>query len=408
LLLILTLSLAAFSASMAKTLDTSLHDQIYYQTGADVKIIETGFDATAEGGETLLDTSSGADSEGEGEETGPQWYFLPVADHLKVSGVEAATRVGEYTAIANLQGAEKQGKFVGIDRLDFPEVAVWRRDYAYRELGALMNELAVDRTAVLASPEFLGENSLWMGDKLRLRIGMTFGQSRDIEFTVKGTIDYFPTAYPEDGPIFVGNLDYLFQEMGGEFPYDVWVKLAPWANTDQVIDDLGNLQFRIMDYTDARTQVAREQAKPERRGIFGLLSVGFVAAAVLTVMGFLLYSFISFRRRFIELGVLRAIGLSVAQMGFFLAFEQFFLVAIGIVVGMGLGTWASSLFIPFLQVGGGPHAQTPPFVVLIAWDNVMIIVTVFAAMFVVAIIGMIWLLSHMRVFQAIKLGEATL
>jgi len=29
-------------------------------------------------------------------------------------------------------------------------------------------------------------------------------------------------------------------------------------------------------------------------------------------------------------------------------------------------------------------------------------------MFVVAIAGMIWLLSRMRVFQAIKLGEATL
>ena len=407
LLLILTLSLAAFSASMAKTLDTSLYDQTYYRTGGDVLLIETGWD-TSEGGGSVGDPGGFAAEEEEEEEEGPRWYFLPVADHLKAPGVEAATRIGQYTAVARLQKREQKGKFVGIDRLDFPKVAVWRRDYAYRSLGALMNELALDRAALLASPSFLGANSLYMGDKVHLRIGMTFGQSQEIEFTIRGTVDYFPTLYPEDGPIFVGNLDYLFEQMGGEFPHDVWIRLAPWANTEQVVEQLGGLQFRVLDYYDAHTRVAKEQAKPERRGIFGLLSVGFVAAAVLTVMGFLLYSFISFRRRFIELGVLRAIGLSVSQMGVFLAFEQFFLVTIGIVVGMALGTWASSLFIPFLQVGAGKHAQTPPFVVLIAWDNVLIIVAVFAAMFVVAIMGMIWLLSRMRVFEAIKLGEATL
>jgi putative ABC transport system permease protein len=405
LLLILTLSLAAFSASMAKTLDTSLSDQTYYHTGGDVLLLETGWDTTE--GETGGGDAGGT-AEDEEEEAGPQWYFLPVADHMKVPGVEAATRIGEYTAVASLQKREQKGQFVGIDRLDFPKVVAWRRDYAYRTLGSLMNELALDRTALLASPSFLGANSLYMGDKVHLRIGMTFGQSREIEFTVRGTVDYFPTQYPEDGPIFVGNLDYLFEQMGGEFPYDVWIRVAPWANTEQVVDELGELQFRIMDHYDARTRVAEEQAKPERRGIFGLLSVGFVAAAVLTVMGFLLYSFISFRRRFIELGVLRAIGLSVPQMGAFLAFEQFFLVAIGILGGMGLGTWAGSLFIPFLQVGAGEHAHTPPFVVLVAWDDVMIIVAVFAAMFVVAIMGMIWLLSRMRVFEAIKMGEATL
>jgi len=410
LLLILTLSLAAFSASMAKTLDTSLHDRTYYQTGGDVLLIEAGWDAAGEAGAggPGMPGGSMAPEEEEEEEEGPRWYFLPVADHLKVPGVEAATRVGQYTAVASLQKREQGGQFVGVDRLDFPQVAVWRRDYAYRSLGALMNELAVDRTALLASSSFVGANALYIGDKLRLRIGSSFGESQEIEFTIRGTVDYFPGLYPEDGPIFVGNLDYLFEEMGRESSYNVWVRLAPWANTAEVVDQLGDLQFRILDHYDARTEVAGEQAKPERRGIFGILSVGFVAAAVLTVMGFLLYSFISFQRRFVELGVLRAIGLSVSQMGAFLCFEQFFLVTIGIVVGIALGTWASSLFVPFLQVGVGRYAQTPPFVVLIAWDSVLIIVAVFAAMFVVAIAGMIWLLSRMRVFQAIKLGEATL
>jgi len=42
--------------------------------------------------------------------------------------------------------------------------------------------------------------------------------------------------------------------------------------------------------------------------LLGLLSVGFITAAVLTVLGFILYAMFSFRRRFIELGMLRAVG----------------------------------------------------------------------------------------------------
>ena len=42
-----------------------------------------------------------------------------------------------------------------------------------------------------------------------------------------------------------------------------------------------------------------ERQRPERQGFYGLLSVGFVASAFLTVLGFLFYSLLSLQRRFV-------------------------------------------------------------------------------------------------------------
>ena len=116
------------------------------------------------------------------------------------------------------------------------------------------------------------------------------------------------------GPVIVGNLDYLFEQFGGQVPYDVWVRTDRTSTTNRWSVDLCQLDLRVMDWRASRPAIDEEQLLPSRQGLFGVLSVGFLAAALLTVLGFLLYALFSFRRRFIELGTLRAIGLSPGQM----------------------------------------------------------------------------------------------
>jgi putative ABC transport system permease protein len=397
LLLILTLGLAAFTASMALTLDDHLVDRVYYQVGADLHLAEMG-----ESTETPQDPFAPQMPQPE-EEAGPKWLFLPVEDHLLVEGVEAAARVGEYRARSTL-GNREEGTFIGVDRVDFSRVAFFRRDFAPDSLGALMNLLALNPRALLVERGFLARNGLNVGDLLRLELTMD-GQRRTVEFVVAGALDLFPTQYPEDGPFFVGNLDYAFQQVGDEYPYDVWLATDGERPAKDIVADLRELGFLIIDHDDAREMILREQTQPARQGLFGLLSAGFLAAAGLTVLGFLLYAVFSFRRRFIELGVLRAIGLSVAQMAAFLAGEQLALIVTGAAAGTGLGVWASQLFIPFLQVRSGLHPRTPPFVVQIAWADIFQIYGVFGVMFLAAVAAMLVLLIRMRVFEAIKLGE---
>ncbi|HOU13816.1 MAG TPA: FtsX-like permease family protein [Anaerolineae bacterium] len=402
ILLVLTLSLSAFTASLAFTLDQHLTEQMYYSAGADMNFMDMG-----QGTEnTLMDayTQSQSTETATAEDTGPRWYFLPVTDYLNAPGVEKATRVGRFPAYTRMSSAAQTGVFMGVDRAEFSPIAFWRSDFAAESLGGLMNALALTRNGVLVTRDFLQQHALLIGDNIRVIVA-TYGQNNEIDFKIVGTFNYFPTWYPSEGPLFVGNLDYLFESAGGQFPYNVWLKTA----ADADYENLGNktLSTRLLDWVAPVPKINAEQKLPERQGLFGLLSVGFSAAAVLTVLGFLLYALFSFRRRFVEFGVLRAVGLSSTQMTALLGWELTFLIVTGGVLGTGLGAAVSKFFIPFLQIGVDEASRIPPYDPIIAWSAIFRVYALFGILFVVALVALVIMLRRMKIFQAIKLGETT-
>ena len=402
LLLCLTVSLATFSASMAVTLDDHLWDQVYYQIGADLNLAELG-ESTQKGEPLEMPGETSAGGEESADE--PQWLFLPVSDHLNVPGVQAATRVGDYDATAKTGGHQQTGRILGIDWVDFAQVAFFRPDFAYNEsLGGLMNRLAVATDSILVSGGFMVQQGLVVGDPLRLNVGAA-GEFADVSFTIVGALDLFPSLYPQDGPFFVANLDHIHNALGGAYPYDVWLATDAAVPGETIIEGVRDLGLVVVTGQDARETVLAEQTRPERQGLFGLLSVGFIAAAVLTVLGFLVYAVVSFQRRFIELGMLRAIGLSAGQMAAFLTGELAVLILIGVLIGTALGVWASALFIPYFQVGSDKTALVPPFIVQIAWEQLGTIFAIYGVMFIISVLVLAVLLIRMRVFEAVKLGE---
>jgi len=319
-----------------------------------------------------------------------------------------------------------QSTFLAIDRLTFPSAAYWQRDFASESLGALMNQLAANPAGVLVPNSLLNKLKLKVGDKLN--IGITtgiVGESIPINASIVGSFELFPTWYPENGTLIVGNLEELFLRSGAEYPHEVWLRTTRDADPtfiayavrgfsillDQQADQSKlvqkGLNTIVKDWSSADLNIRAQQRRPERQGLFGLLSVGFVASALLTVLGFLLYALFSFRRRFIEMGMLRAIGLSVQQMTSLLAAELAFLVLLGIGVGTALGIFASRLFVPFLQIGASAQSQYPPFQIEIAWLSIAEIYVLFALLFVAALGALSTLLVRMKIFQAIKLGETT-
>ncbi len=406
-LLVLTLGLSAFTASLARTLDSQLDKQMHYQTGADMSLLEYG-------------TTFSEDS------ADPEFVFGPIDDHLSIPGVESATPVGRYKFSAFTPAGSIEGTFLGIDRLSFPGTAYWQKDFSSEQLGVLMNQLAANPTGVLVPNELMEKNKLEAGDKLTLGIitGVA-GQSVPFEVTIVGSFDLFPTWYPESGTMIVGNLDEFFTRAGGEYPHEVWLGTSRRADheainyavrgfsiiLDQQADQTklvqNGLNTIVKEWSSADVLIQKEQARPERQGLFGLLSVGFIASALLTVLGFLLYALFSFRRRFIEMGMLRAIGLSIQQMKSLLAAELAFLVLLGIGAGTSVGILASRLFIPFLQIGASAQSQYPPFHIEIAWLSIFEIYVLFIALFLVALSVLSSLLVRMKIFQAIKLGETT-
>jgi putative ABC transport system permease protein len=285
-----------------------------------------------------------------------------------------------------------------------PEVAFFRDDFSAEPLIGILNRLAVRRSGVLVNESFLDEQKLVVGDRLFLTVG-TGDKFVELPFTVVGTFDLFPTHYPSDGPLFIAHLDYLFEGLEGKYPYSVWLTTDANMSTDRIVSDLRGRGFIVVTAQDARQKIIAQQTQPERQGLFGLLSVGFLAAALLTILGYLVYSVVGFQRRVVELGMLRALGLSTRQMVYHLAGEQAILIFSGIGVGTLIGVLASRLFIPFLQTGTGKEALVPPFIVQIAWSQLLVIYAIFGLMLVMAILILAWFLTRMKVFEAVKLGE---
>ena len=391
LILVFTLSLSAYTASLAQTLDQHLYTKTYYQIGADMRFADIGESNQNPFGSVQSNII-------------PEFFFFPVTEYLELPQFQAVSRVGEYRAVASLNGGVStvNGRFYGIDRIDFPAVAFWRRDFATADLGTLMNALGAAPNGVLV-PRRLG---LAVGDPVKLSVATDIGNVA-LDAKVVGNFDLFPTWYPEqDGSLFVGNLDYLFLEAGGDSPYQVWVKAAPnvdYANLKKL--ELPDLNVRIISWSAAIPNIQQVQQRPEQQGIFGFLFIGFAAAAILTVVGFLLYALFSYQRRFVELGVLRAGGLSRRQMTTYLAFELIFLILFGGIVGTSLGVWMSTRFIPYLQIGTDVASRIPPFKIIIAWSSIFQIYALFALLFACTLVVLVILLERMKIFQAIKLGE---
>jgi putative ABC transport system permease protein len=315
--------------------------------------------------------------------------------------------VGNYAFAPEYGGSPAAARFLGVDRLDFSRVAYWRKDFASEQLGALMNDLATTPDGILVPESVMSEHMLRVGDTLRA--GVTLADANvQLTFKIVGSFKLWPTWYPnntETGPMYVGNLDYLFENVGGQEPYDVWLKVTEGTDRATLESRIRQLDQGAWSFYDVRTLVGQEQARPQRQGLLGMLSTGFGAAALLTVMGFLLYAVFSLQRRFIELGILRAVGLSLGQMTMYLVWELALLVVAGITAGTAIGVLATRVYIPFLQGSVSSEARTLPYLILVDWPRIYQIYALFGLMFAVVLVVLLLFVMQLRIFQAIKLGE---
>ncbi len=400
MLIALTLSLAVFTASMARTLDQHSQERARYRAAADVRL---SYQNAGSLGSADIANIPGAVSPSGGS---IDYLFIPADDYLTIPGVQAVSRAARSQTNIQTDGLPLRGTFLAIDRQNMAAVLTdsWQDDYANGEsLGALMNRLADQPDAVLVSASYAAQHGFRVGDRISLELNDR-GTAIDVPFGIVGTVDYFPSLYSEEGPYFIGNLDYSADQQGGLYPYEIWLDLAPDASLMPIKEVAQGRGLQILDETPQEL-LATDTARPERQGLFGLLSVGFLASALVTLLGFLLATLRSFRRRMVELGTLRAIGLSTGQLTALLLCEQALVIGTGALLGSGLGVLASRLFVPFLQVRTGTFPDTPPFRVAIATTQLGQIYIGAGILLVCAIIFTLILLRRMRIFEAVKLGE---
>jgi putative ABC transport system permease protein len=205
------------------------------------------------------------------------------------------------------------------------------------------------------------------------------------------------------------NLETIFDNPDAIADYSMWLKLKPGADIEvvkfQIKQMIAGDKTEIDEIGNAVEAIRAGQDTPERMGLFGILTAGFLMTGLMPGIGFVLYSYASLRQRFIQLGILQAIGLSVKQLIGYLVLEQFLLMGLAIAVGAGIGLLTSILYVPFLQVGAAPGAPVPPFWVLIGWTEASWLSGAFGVILFLTMVGTIAYLVRLKVFQAVKLGE---
>lgn len=374
LMLVMTLAIGVFSASAALTIDVNQADAVDYQVGSDLRVSESG----------AFDPDSGS------------WTLLPIGDYRKVPGVQNAARVARLTGKLRLGGRASDVQILAVNPAELLPLVSWRDDFADQDLTDLMSALASGPVALidrrLATSLHLG-----IGDELPLTV-----KDQPVDVAVAGFVDYFPTLSPDGGPFLIMNIDQLFDEVG-PMPSEVWFQLAPDTADADVIAALDSTGLPVSDPVSRRALLVARQADVSRQGTFGLLAVGFLIGAGLSILSFLIYTYLSFRRRLIQIGILRAIGLSRGQVIALILSEQAILMLAGIGAGILLGLVASDLYVPFLQIRESPVG--PPTIVLTAWNDVARLLAIVGVGLLLVLPTNLGLLQRVRLHEAIKLGD---
>ncbi len=382
LLVIVSLSMGVYTLSMAASLDQWTVDRMYYSTGAD-------FTFTPQSNETASPDGS--------------WIPLP-SDFTALPGVQSTTRVADYSIrIYPETDKEKRGRFLGLDRAEFASVAWFRSDFADESLGGLMNRLAGAEEGVLVSDQFMKDNSLIIGDTLPAILSIRNLMTANTEFIIVGSYENFPTVY-DDTVTFVGNLDYISTITGLTAPHDLWMRLKPGVKTADVIKSIPTLGVTVneLQLNDTQKLIDAELSRMERVGIFGTLSVGFLATAVMALLGLLIYSYASLQERAYRLAVLNAVGLSRQQIMTQVVMEYAFLALFGALAGALIGLFAAQLFVPFFRFTGAKGIPLPPLIPIIAGGQLRSLAMIFGFTIVGVEVVTIASVLNKRLVQILK------
>ena len=412
-LLILTFAIGTFSASMAATVDRNISDRILFKVGADAFFAESGI--------WLVDVES--------------WQITPAERHYDLLDESGKPEIQQLARLWNThanyqppgQGKTETLTVFGVDPIAFANTVWWRKDFSSSSLNELMNSLALDERAILVDKAYFHDQLLLnIGDPLRMNLGMPYYLPDDLlleaatggrygerqyfkfgrdqlEFTIAGWIDTFPTHYPEDGPFVVTNVNYIHRS-SGESPWDIIATLGPDDSAGDLSNRLRALGIDVVSVMDFTGELLKIRNDATQIGTFGILTVGFLISMVLTLLGFLTYSFLSFHRRLQEFGILRAMGLSTRQMITLFIFENGFPIFLGTAVGTVLGILAGTLFIPFLQLSVDQFASTPPFIVEVGWRDIARVFVIFGVVVAITLPVSVWMLRRIQIHEAMKFG----
>lgn len=411
LFIILSLSIGIFNANAARTINRNIQDKIRYDIGADITL-QPYWDSNKPNnmdmppGGSLEQISSGNSL----FQKEPLKYIEPdFTPYTKLSGVEKATKVFVKDKIKAEVGQQRVGnvRIMGIIPNEFAQVAWFRQDLLPHHWYEYLNLIVDSPKAFLVSKTFKDMYDAREGDSIYI----SWGDQNYLEGTIYAFIDYWPSFNPnavKEGSappsLVVANLSYIQNKCAME-PYQVWIAKKPEASDTQVNNDIKDKKLEIDSIRYANQEIIRRKNDPMLQGTNGALTLGFVVTMAISAIGFLIYWTLSIRKRVLQFGIFRAMGLSLRKVIGMLVCEQFLISGTAIIMGILVGGLTSDLFVPLFQIIYSSVEQVPPFKVLASGDDYIKIYAIVAVMLISGFAVLGRFVSRIRIDQAVKLGE---
>ena len=397
--LILTVSMGIYNAQAARTINANGQDKIQYVNGAELVLQESW--KNIDGG---LGTSGSEDAV----------YVEPSFEkYLQMDGIESITKVlvENKVSVSVDGGRVRNATVMGIHTKEFGETALFKEELLPIHYNEYLNAISQNSQAILVSSNFHENFGYQVGDVLVY----SNQAGENLRGIIYGFVDYWPAYVPKvrakgtDG-IYTERENYLIvahlaqiQSSWGITPYQVWIKTN--GSTQFIYDFAEETDTKFTVFKDTTAELIALKNDPIFQGTNGILTIGFICILVLCAMGFLIYWILSIQSRTLQFGIFRAMGMSMGEVFAMLLNEQLFITGVSIGAGIGVGILTSRVFVPLIQIASSSADQVIPLeIVSESSDYVRLFAVIGVAIFVcLGILG--WLISKIKISQALKLGE---
>ena len=233
-----------------------------------------------------------------------------------------------------------------------------------------------------------------------------------INLVVWDTVQYFPTLYPDDRPFLLVGLEHMKEYMRSLplaqplQPTELWVGLFSGADRPQTLAAIRETVPLFSTVRDREAEAQRAQNDPLAGGAWdGLALLGLGALAGITVLGFALYAVLAVQRGRLELGLLRALGLSRWQVGLVLSLEGLLITALALAVGGAAGVWAGRWTLGNLGITPEGLPVVPPMALVLDGRLASLTYLVVALAAGLATLLAVALAARLRVHEVLRVEE---
>lgn len=396
-LLVISLSLGVFYASLAHSAQLWLRDHLRHVVGTDIAlqlaVVDTGPAFRPPTEEFENPTLAGKDS-----------WQLPAEEYERIEGVVRATRVADFGADARLAGRERRVKLLGIERLSFPQTAYTRSDYASVPFGELMNRLALNPQGALIPEKAAREFNLKNGDRIPIKYTLE-DTTYPLDYIVVGTYDYFPSVDENEYAVVV-NIASIFEGVGRIVPHSIWMRTAPGADPRAILEAIENQGIVAIEIQVLADVLDSETGSREYAGILGMMSLSFLASLTAALAGTLVQLFASLSRQRVTFALMHGIGFQLSSITASVLLEYVLIVISGVTWGGLAGTLAVRLYGRFYPLIAAADNVVPPFAARydpgIAWWLVAVVLAI--SVVVLALIAVFF--KRQRIFESLRLGQS--